>query len=260
MTGSARTVRAAALSVVLLAGCAGGGTAPQVTAPQPTTAPGPANATLTITVPRVPSSALRSPRYVSPNSASIAITVLSVNGVAPTTAQVPVNPTTAALSAAGGGNCTVSAAGETCTVPLPAPTGAVTYLFKIMDAAAHVLARNTVTFTIAPSSAVQQFSTVLQGVVASVVITTPATHTGTAFSGPIGVQAYDASGAQITGAAPFANPFTLTDNDATGHTSLTNNGVTGLTVTVGTPNDVVILNYDGAPDPGYTITATVPPG
>jgi hypothetical protein len=197
-------------------------------------------------------------QFVSPNSASISITVVSVNGSPPTAAQAPVNPTSVALSTASGGNCVVSGSGETCTVPLPVPTGAVTYLFQLKDSASHVLGRSTVNFTV-PGGSNQTFSAVVNGVVASVTVTLPATHAGTAFSGPITVQAFDASGALIVGSAQYANAFTLTDSDTTAHTSLTNNGVTAKTVTVLGPNDVVILNYDGAAIPPYTVTATIPP-
>lgn len=255
-----------AASLFLVAGCGGGAAAgpraaEAVLVPPPTAAPvsTTTSASLTITVPRNTSSAQRSPHYVSPNSTSIAITVVSVNGIAPTIAQAPVNPTIVALSTAGGGNCTVSPAGETCTVPLPAPTGAVQYTFQLKDSTGNVLARNTVTFTIAATSS-QSFAAVLAGVVASVSVFKPTLQTGTAFSGPITVQGFDPSGALIVGGAPYANAFTLTDNDTTSHTSLTVNAVTGKTVTVTSPNDVVILNYDGASEPPFTITATIPPG
>ncbi len=262
---NARTL--AVMSVFFAAGCAGGsGFAPATTGPivsaPPTGTPIPlaTSAFLTIAVPGRASSVKRSPRYVSPNSASIAITVISVNGSAPNATQVPVNPTTVALSNAGGGNCAASGNGQTCSVPLPAPTGAVQYLLRVMDGAEHVLSQNTVTFTIVPAVANQTFSAQLDGVVARVVATLPKLSAGTSFSGPITVGAYDASGALITGSAPFANAFTLTDNDRSGHTSLTVNATTGLTVTVSTPNDVVILNYDGQPDGPVTVTANIPPG
>jgi hypothetical protein len=131
----------------------------------------------------------------------------------------------------------------------------------LKDNAAHVLAKNTVTFTIAAGVANQSFSAQLDGVVASVTVTKPALTPGTSFSGPITVQAFDASGALIVGSAPYANPFTLTDNDLTNHTSLTLNAQTAKTVgPVSSPNDVVILNYDGGVEPPFTITATIPPG
>src|ERR1700694_2524880 len=94
-----------------LAACGGGApgaNAPIASLPTGTQLAPQASAKLTITVPRQAASSKRLPQYVSPNSTSIEITVLTVNGSAPTTAQAPVNPTVAALSSAGGGNCTTS--------------------------------------------------------------------------------------------------------------------------------------------------------
>jgi hypothetical protein len=256
------------LSVAALLGLAacggGGGSSAGVPQPAPAAAtpgasvPSPGGATLTLVIPRAASSLRRAPRFVSPNAASLTITVLSVNGSSPTSAQVPQNPTTVALSTASGGNCTAGPNGETCTVPIPAPTGNVQYRFDLFDASNHLLATNTVTFTVLPGVGNQSFATALKGVVVSVTISTPALNSGTPSSNPLTVQAFDASGALITGNAPYANPFTLTDNDSTGHTSLSDNGTTGKTVTVNGPTDVVLLNYDGTAITSFTITATIP--
>ncbi|MDQ6942929.1 MAG: hypothetical protein M3169_10520 [Candidatus Eremiobacteraeota bacterium] len=253
------------VSMMVLAGCGGGGASvagTQQPALMQNTPVSGAGATLTLVIPRAapPSSAGRAPRFVSPNAASIVITVLSVNGAPPSAAQVPPsqNPETVALSTGSGGNCTTGPNGETCTVPIPAPTGNVTYQFDLFDAAGHKLATNTLTFTVLPGVGNQNFSAVLKGIVVSVVVTAPTLNPGTSFSGPITVQTFDASGALIVGSAPYANPFTLTDNDASGHTSLTDNGVTGPTVTANGPNDVVLLNYDGTAITSFTITVKVP--
>ena len=268
--------RAVAFGSVLLlvasgiAACSGGGSGSAVS-PVATPAPvtGPTNSpmsgstgTLTLTIPRSTSASQRSPRFVSPNSAVLRTTVKTVNGQPPTATQVPVNPTTTLLSTGAGGNCTASPAGETCTVTIPAPSGSVVYQFDLLDAATppHVLATITVTLTIAPGSTNPNLQATLDGVVASVTITAPHLQPGTAFSGPITVQAFDASGALITGSAPFALSFTLTDNDGTTHTSLTDGGTTGKTITDGSPNDVVILNYDGANIPSFSISFTLSGG
>jgi hypothetical protein len=259
---SARAIALGAL--ILLAGCGGGGgSAPSPVQPAvqspPTSAPRTASATLTLDVPRGASSARRAPHFVSPNSATLVVSVRTVNGQPPTAAQVPpaLNPQTFPLSTAAGGNCTVSPSGETCTVTIAAPTGQVSYQFDLLDASNNKLATNTLTFTIAAGST-PQLQAQLDGIVSTVTVTAPALTAGTSFSGPITVQAFDASGALIVGSAPYANPFTLTDNDASGATSLTDNATTGLAVTVGGPNDVVILNYDGSANDPFTISATVP--
>src|SRR5947209_4375585 len=255
--------RAVAFGSVLLlvasgiAACSGGGggTTTPVTAPTTSPLEGPTG-TLTLTVPRNTDAAKRAPLFVSPNSSAIVVTVKTVNGQPPTTTQVPVNPTTTALSTGAGGNCVVVPAGETCTIKIPAPTGTVVYQFDLLDSAspAHKLATNTVTFTIVAGSTNPSLSAQLDGIVATVTLTTPHLQPGTAFSGPITVKGFDGSGAQIVGPAPYAYPFTLTDTDTSSHTSLTCNGVTGKTCTVTSPNDVVILNYDGANIPSFSIT------
>jgi len=254
--------RAVAFGSVLLlvasgiAACSGGGggSSTPVTAPTNSPLSGPTG-TLTLTIPRNSDAAHRSPRFVSPNSASIVITVKTVNGQPPTTTQVPVNPTTVTLSTGAGGNCTVAPSGEVCTVTIPAPTGTVVYQFDLLDSGGHKLATNTVTFVIAAGSN-PNLQAQLDGIVATVTVTAPHLNPGTAFSGPITIQAFDASGALIVGPAPFAFSFTKTDNDGTAHTSLTDNGTTGKTVTDIGPNDVVILNYDGANIPSFSITVT----
>jgi hypothetical protein len=256
--------RAVAFGSVLLlvasgiAACSGGGGGASTPVTAPTTSPleGPTG-TLTLTIPRNSDSAHRSPQFVSPNSAFIVVTVKTVNGQPPTTTQVPVNPTTTALSTGSGGNCVVAPSGEVCTIKIPAPTGTVVYQFDLLDSSNHKLATNTVTFVIVAGSTNPSLTAQLDGIVASVTVTTPHLNPGTAFSGPITVQAFDASGAQIVGPAPFAFSFTLTDTDGSNHTSLTDNGTTGKTVTDGSPNDVVILNYDGANIPSFTITVTI---
>jgi hypothetical protein len=259
--------RAVAFGSVLLlvasgiAACSGGG-AGSSSAVQPFTAATTTplsglTGTLTLTIPRNTSSAQRAPRFVSPNSAFLRTTVKTVNGQPPTTTQVPVNPTTTALSTGAGGNCTAVPAGETCTVTIPAPTGTVVYQFDLLDSANRVLATNTVTFTIQPGSSNPALTAQLDGVVASVTVTAPHLQPGTSFSGPITVQAFDASGAQIVGAAPFSVAFTLSDSDGSAHTSLTDGSQTGKTVTDGSPNDVVILNYDGTNIPSFAITVTI---
>ena len=262
------TRAAAVASLVLLAGCGGGGSStPAPNQPLLPNAPATSSprsagtATLTIGVPRTGSSAQRAPKYVSPNSALLDVTVKTVNGQPPTATQVPPpNPQTFTLSTAPGGNCTNAPSGETCTVTVPAPTGQVTYQFDLYDAGkAHKLATNTLTYTIAPGST-QNLQAVLNGIVATVSVVTPTLNAGTSFSGPITVRAFDGSGALIVGSAPYSNPFTLTDNDATGATSLTNGGTTALTVTVGSPNDVVILNFDGQDIDPFTISSTIPGG
>ena len=279
LRGSSRFTNARALAVaslLVLAGCGGGGggtaaTAPQPPVPLPSATPAApqevGKATLTIAIPRAaPASSARAPRYVSPNSAAVQVTINSVDGSTTLPAGVP-RTTVVQLSSAPGGNCTASGGGETCTIGIIAPAGQVSYTFTLLDNASptpHQLAVKTATYTIpaGPRASNSSLQAQLNGIVASVTIVPPTFAAGTSYSGPLTVTAYDASGAAITGPAPYAAPFTLTDGDGSGHTSLTAHGQTGSTAPVGAPGDVVIINYDGQVNDGFTITSsggTLPP-
>jgi hypothetical protein len=252
----------AVASLVILAGCGGGSSTPApvgpVPSPVPTATPAPGTARLTIGVPRSGSSAQRAPKAAS-TAAFLKVTILSVDGQPPTSAQVnpAQNPQTIPLSTATGGNCTTSPSGETCTVTILAPPGTVTYQFDVLDANNTVLATTTATYTITPGTT-PNLSTAVKGIVASVTVTAPTLNAGTSFAGPLTVQAFDAGGTLIVGSTPYANPFTLTDNDATGATSISDGIMSGPTITVGAPNDVVNLSYTGTADDPFTLTIAIP--
>jgi hypothetical protein len=250
----------AVATLILLAGCGGGSSTPVPTgpipSPAPTATPAPGTATLTLGVPRSTASAQRAPRAAGSVATTLVVTVKTVDGQPPTPAQVPTNPTTIALSTAAGGNCTTSPSGETCTVTIPAPGGQVVYQFDVFDANNKKLATSTATFTITPGTT-PHLTTAVGGIIASVVVTAPTLNAGTPFSGPITVQAFDAGGTLIVGTAPYSNPITLTDNDTTGATSLSDGTMSGLTVTVGAPSDVVNLSYTGTADDPFTIGIAV---
>lgn len=244
---------AVAAALVLLAGCGGGGgsaVAPQQPQTQPTSTPTipTQSATVNILVPRTgTSSSGRAPQFVSPNAATLTVTVLTVNGSAPTATQVPpsVNPTVATLATGAGGNCTAVTGGLSCSVKVPAPTGAVKYSFQLKDSSSNLLATDVVTFNVTTGN--QTFSAQLNGVVRTVTVTAPSLNAGQTLSNaPVTVAAFDASGAQIVGSAAYANPFTLTDGDASGHTSLSDGSQSGTTITVNAPTDAVGLNFDGS--------------
>ena len=252
----------AVASLVILAGCGGGSSTPApvgpVPSPVPTASPAPGTARLTIGVPRSGSSLQRAPRAAT-TAAFLKVTILSIDGQPPTATQVnpAQNPQTIALSTAAGGNCSTSPGGETCTVTILAPPGTVTYQFDVLDANSNVLATTTATYTITPGTT-PNLSTAVKGIVASVTVTTPTLAAGTPFSGPITVQAFDAGGTLIVGSTPYANPFTLTDNDPTGATSITDGTMTGPTITVGAPGDAVNLTYTGTADDPFTLTIAIP--
>jgi hypothetical protein len=256
----------AVASFLLLAACSGGGgssSSPAVPAPLQTSSPitSGSTATLTLSFSLDDLSKGRKPLFVSPNATSIQITVNSVNGNTTLPAGVP-RTTTVALSTAPGGNCTVAGSTETCTIPIPAPPGVVSYTFSTFDASNNLLASITVSFTIVSGSSNTGLTTTLDGVVKTVPMTVPTLAAGTPQNNPCTIvpfTAKDASGATITGNAPFLFPFTVTDNDNSGHTYLTLNGVGSagtLVVTVTANSDVVRVCYDGQAVSSFSLTVS----
>ena len=212
--------------------------------------------TLTLTIPRKSDAAKRAPRYVSPNAASLRTTVKTVNGQPPTAPRC--RRTRPRPRCRPGGRKLHRHAGRRDVHRHDSHAdrhgGLSVRSARRQQQRARDQHRDVHDRAGASNPAL---AAQLDGVVATVTITAPNLQPGTAFSGPVTVSAYDASGALIVGAAPFANPFQLTDTDGTPHTSLTDGSTTGKTVTDGSPNDVVILNYDGANIPSFSITVTI---
>ena len=263
-----------AASLVALAGCGGGGgggaaTSPGVVPPQPSTAPSSApgatptaNLRLTFALPKSKSSIGVKPSYVSPNSTKIDVKVNSVNGGAPPS-WVPADTVTALDFTPTTGNCTASGGTATCTIAVPAPPGTVNYTFSVEDGSSNVLATITVSETMT-QGVTNSITVTLQGVVSTVTVSgasLAANDTSHATTGEtLTVAAFDASGAQIvngTTSANYSNPFTLTDNDASGQTKLSLNGGTAASsVVVSNPSDVVTLVYTGQAANGFTVSAS----
>jgi hypothetical protein len=253
---------------LLLAGCGGGGgsapsSVPEAVAPSGNTGTAKAQSgTITLRFPaRGTSSHARSPQYVSPSSAAIVITIVSVNGITTLPPGVP-SPTTVALSTLPGGNCTVTLGIESCVIPVPTPPGSVVYNLQILGPAPAnaVLSENTFTLTILAGANGANYSAALLGLVAGVNLTPPSFAFGVPSNGAVVIQPLDATGATITGTSTFSAPFTLTDNDTQDGTSLTNtNGPqAGASVTVFGPSDVIKLVYPGGgPNPLAPFTLTV---
>lgn len=272
----------AASIVVVLAGCGGGGSGSSTLTPGGGTSPGHpvlSSATLKITFPLPsgsPSSTARSPKYVSPNSNSIKITINSIDGGNTTIPSwVTPNPFVAALSTTGGSpNCTISGGTETCNVSnVPAPPGVTNYTFGVFastDGSGTALATATVNETVA-QGVLNSFNVTLGGVAATLVanVTTTALTANSPLTQTDVVQVQDPSGARIVGTAPFSGgaTVTVTDNDTSGQTSLAagtggGSATTCSSATVCTLShgaDTVNLVYTGraaAPSPTDTFTVT----
>jgi hypothetical protein len=253
------------IAAALLAGCGGGGggngsSAPVIASTAPPdgalTANGNNTATLTLHWPisKAAASNARTPKYVSPSSTQITVTVNSVNG-GPVPSWVTPNPQTTALAL--GTNCTAAGLTETCTLPVLAPPGTVNYTFTVSDGT-NPLATLTTNETLTQGVS-NSLSVTLQGIDKTVTVTGSALGANIAISGGelLTVSAFDADGNLIVSPGSYNSPITLTDNDATGVTSLTvNAGAPSSTVVVSSPSDVVKLNYNGQAVNGFTISAT----
>jgi len=233
--------------VLLLCGCGGGGSgsAPPVTAtpiptaqPSATPVPGPGTATFTLTPDSTSSitGRRRSPRYVSPSTASIAI-VLGGAGTA------------TYLNLGDPAHCDAS---QKCSVSIAAAAGNDAFLvsaYSGTNGSGSLLSRATVQALIA-SSGNSVVPVVLNGDVASMTIglanVNPMLHHAT--TDAVTVIAKDAAGSTIVGPGGYLYPIVLADSDTSGHSSLTKTTLNG-------PGDTTALLYDGGYGSG-TLTAS----
>ena len=217
------------LAMIALAGCGGGGSAGTPSGPPAADVPKLAQAVLKITFPvgTSTSSTSRNPKFVSPNSNSIKITVNTVNGSAPG-AYVTPNPFVAQLTTTGGSpNCVVTGGAETCTITnVTAPPGTVNYTLAVYastDGSGTPLAEATVNETVVQGT-LNTFNVTLSGVIGALVMNIPTTafNANTPVTQTDIVKVNDPSGARIIGTAPFdaGGTVTVTDNDASPETSL----------------------------------------
>jgi len=187
------------------------------------------------------------------------VVVNTVNGGTPP-GGAPISETTALTV---GANCTISGGTETCTLSVIAPPGSVNYTFNATDGTSTL---STLTTTIVNTVGTDNLSSVtLQGIVAGTVSVSGAAltaNTPVTAGETLVVTAYDADGNQIVNgstSANYANPITLTDNDATGQTKLSVDGhPASSSVITSNPSDVVTLTYTGQATNSFTISASAP--
>ncbi len=234
-----RTMRALAAPVllVLAAGCAGGaGSALPSRVSPGQVATG--FVRFTVAVPKANVGAAgyrRHVRDVSPATASVALTLASVNGVAPSGPQTPavinILPTSP--------SCTFVATGDllSCSVTLGGPAGNDVFkgtAYSDFDGKGAALSSGSAAATIAAGQTANAPLT-LNGIVAGAVLSVPATTVPVGFATAfhLFVIAVDASGAAIIGSDPYAAPLHLTVADPAGATTLATTTVTGPTSSVG---------------------------
>jgi len=252
--------RAFALAALfIVAGCGGGGGGSTPTAPT-TQNPGngqtvPASFVVRFPLGALPSSTKRQPQYVSTNAVKIVVAVNTVNGGAPPS-WVAASTTTNLVI---GTNCTVGAGTETCTIPVAAPPGTVNYTFTVEDNSSNPLSTFTGDETIVQGSS-NTFNVTLLGIPYIVNVSGTALAANAPPSGNsevLTVNVLDHSAALIVSPGAYNTPVTLTDNDATGVTSLkVNGGTASSSVVVNSPSDVVTLVYNGQAVNQFNITAT----
>ncbi|GAC1388985.1 MAG: hypothetical protein NVSMB31_04130 [Vulcanimicrobiaceae bacterium] len=226
-----------ASAALILSGCGGGGGSavpggPGIPSKQA------ASAVFQISIPLAQAqTGSKLPQYVSPNTQSVSISLVSVNG-----SSVGGSPTVANLSATAPG-CTQSGGVLSCAVPVPAQVGSDVYsvsMFAGLNASGATLSAGQTTATIV-AGILNPVPVTLNGVVNTIAVTlanaTPTT--GTAQDIPVTVTAKDPTGATIVGPGNYNSPITLSDTDTSGATSLSATSVTA-------PGASVTLHYTGS--------------
>jgi hypothetical protein len=217
--------------------------------------------TFRITVPAAKSTAARrSPQYVGAGTLSVRITLDTVNSGAPPNGLV-----TTATTNVSAGSCSAG-----CTVNGPAvPPGTDAFsvtTFDATDATGNQIAKTPApqTFTIAAGTANGPFTITLDGIPASFTFAAITGGTaGTTSSQTLSIAVLDADGNTIAGT--YANPVTLSDNDASGDlvngTSLkvgAGAAAAAVTLTSSTDAAAVTLAYGGLAlaSPSLALSAT----
>jgi virginiamycin B lyase len=248
------TIRHVAAAAALLAICAlegcGGGTSggrslPATVTPTATPTPGSSSQiteSFTLTVPAAtsPSAQVRRPRYVSSNTGSVRIAVQSVNGASSSLAPV------VATIAGGASGCTAGSGGSlVCTISVPAAVGFDVFAvstYQSSNGTGTALATTDVAETVTTSNPTA-VPLSLGGVPASIAFSPsvlPLVEDGAIHRFPVTLEAVDASGATIVGAAAYASSISLQIlGDPTHALSLSTQSVTQ-------PGTVVTVTFDAS--------------
>ena len=226
-----------AFAALLLSACGGGSGGSTSSLPSAPQRGASGNAVFQITIP-LPSTqgSSRAPHYVSPNTQSVSILLVSANG-----SPVTQPPTVANVSPTAPG-CTVSGSTLSCTVSVPSIVGSDVFsvtMFAGTNATGAQLSSGQATATINPG-VLNTVPVTLNGVIASILVTlaNSSPPTGASTDIVVNVIAKDSTGATIVGPGTYNNPVTLADSDSSGATTLSTTTVTG-------PGAAVTLHYTG---------------
>ncbi|MGC8486248.1 MAG: virginiamycin B lyase family protein [Candidatus Baltobacteraceae bacterium] len=252
-------------ATIALAACGGGsgsGSIPATTNPTAGSAGPSAAMTFRFPAPSTASSA-RAPKYLSPNTTSVTITITAVNGVPPNPA---IPPTTIAV-APGQGSCSaVVNGGFSCTATVGAVAGTDTFLIQAYDSSGTLLSSGSITVAVNPTGTTTVTTPLVLGGVsaaASVATPSPGVQTdGSAFNAAqstwvppadgtsrtltLSISAKDASGSTIVGPLSTPIPIALTDpsSGTLSYSASPSANVSGANVTA-VPTTIT-LHYSGA--------------
>jgi hypothetical protein len=258
----------------LLSACGGGGGGSAHTVPAAGSTPGSvapqgsATATFALSLrqytPVQTAATRRRVAFISPATAQISLTIVSVNGVATSGSPMtfPISP--------GAPNCTGANGAVNCNISATIPIGSDVLSASTLDVNGHTLGTSTITANV-EQNATNVIALAIGGQIANVQIYLSQNHftPGTPGTANVIVVPLDQSGAEIVNPGNYSPAITVTSSSsAGGHLSLITNGTnTGLTSTVNSPNDQVVVSYDGGGTSGSSsitanagggITATKP--
>jgi hypothetical protein len=200
--------------------------------------------------------------YISPATAQISLTVVSINGVASSGSPMtfPVSP--------GAPNCAGANGAVTCNLSATIPIGADVLSASTLDVNGRTLGTSTITANVV-QNATNVIALAVGGQIANLQIYLSQNHftPGTPANANVIVVPLDQSGAEIVNPGNYSPAIAVTaSSSASGHLSLVTDGAnTGLTSTLNSPNDQVVVAYDGVgtsgssnirADAGGGITAT----
>lgn len=203
------------LLLVALAACSGGGSSPTSVPNQATLTPSSSAYSITIVVPQVPASAVaRSPKYVSPATASAKIDVLY--GTVGTNGALNVTTTATSLVdlAAGSPACSTGSGTLTCAVNITVQQpGALAFsisTYSLPQGAGNLLSTALVPIP-APTGAVTPLTVTLNGVVARIGLNFvgSAPQSGVAGTFALLVFGIDANNYTIVGPGTYTSPIKL---------------------------------------------------
>lgn len=206
---------------------------------------------VTISIPGSNNARKVRPGYVSPNTQSVVIQLVSVNGQGVT----GVNATTIETFA-GASNCKAQGKSTTCTGTTSGSPGDDVFsvtTYAGQNATGAVLSVGTVDAHVAKGGSgvsISNLSLALAGVIASlqIALTPSGAKRGKPARSSLTLVAFDASGAQIVGPSDYASPIDLTvQGDNLGAFRLHAGGTSGQSLIIVKPTSGITLTYDGNP-------------